>query len=68
MKQAKRDITLTEKDSIYDMLEVEKALAREYLEACFLEEKKERREEFLTSLKAVAETVFMLDGLWKARE
>ena len=68
MKNSKREISLNEKDSIFDILETEKSLARSYLEASFCAEKKEERERFFSFAKESLDTSVSLFGLFQERE
>ncbi len=60
MKNEKREITLNEKDSLTDMLEMEKSLANAYLGGLWLVEKKQFREQILKNISYVAEDAFLL--------
>lgn len=68
MKNAKREITLNERDSLADMREIEKTLAKAYLEAAFFEEKKALREALFEGAKNSAESAVLLSELMKERE
>ncbi len=60
MKQAKRDITLCEKDALQDMLDVEKQLLTFYTTALTEGSSKSFRKEILKHYSAEAENQFSL--------
>ena len=57
MKLEKREITLNEKDSLFEMLCLEKMLVESYIEALFFSERKEVK---MSLIKGVDEGVQML--------
>ena len=57
MKLEKREITLNEKDSLFEMLCLEKMLVESYIEALFFSERKEVK---MSLIKGVEEGVQML--------
>ena len=57
MKLEKREITLNEKDSLIEMLCLEKMLVESYIEALFFSERKEVK---MSLIKGVEEGVQML--------
>ena len=57
MKLEKREITLNEKDSLFEMLCLEKMLVESYIEALFFSERKEVK---MSLTKGVEEGVQML--------
>ena len=57
MKLEKREITLNEKDSLFEMLCLEKMLVESYIEALFFSERKEVK---MALIKGVEEGVQML--------
>ena len=68
MKNCKRDITLNEQNSVEDMLIFERGLLRDYGAAASVNESKESRELFLSSVKEVAEDVWFLNDLVNSLE
>lgn len=68
MKNAKRDVTLNEKDSIADMTQTEKTLFYSFARAMFRAERKETRETFWKGMRRAAENVFFLQEAEKSRE
>ena len=67
MKLEKREITLNEKDSIRDILLLERSLMERYVDALVQVERKEERERLLTLVKETAEEIFGLNDLLWAR-
>ena len=67
MKLEKREITLNEKDSIRDILLLERSLMERYVDALVQVERKEERERLLTLVKETAEDIFGLNDLLWAR-
>ena len=63
MKLEKREITLNEKDSLSDMLFMEKALLLEYVESLTKADRKETRERLLGFIKDTAEDLFFVKDL-----
>ncbi|MBO5736669.1 MAG: hypothetical protein J6S04_02565 [Clostridia bacterium] len=63
MKLEKREITLNEKDSLSDMLFMEKALLLEYVESLTKADRKETRERLLVFMKDTAEDLFFVKDL-----
>ena len=57
MKLEKREITLNEEDSLFEMLCLEKMLVESYIEALFFSERKEVK---MSLIKGVEEGVQML--------
>ena len=57
MKLEKREITLNEKDSLFEMLCLEKMLVESYIEALFFSERKEVK---MSLIKGVEEGMQML--------
>ena len=57
MKLVNREITLNEKDSLFEMLCLEKMLVESYIEALFFSERKEVK---MSLIKGVEEGVQML--------
>lgn len=57
MRLEKREITLNEKDSLFEMLCLEKMLVESYIEALFFSERKEVK---MSLIKGVEEGVQML--------
>ncbi len=64
MKNAKRDITLNEKDTFRDMLAVEESLMREYCTAITKATRKETRSELVKNLCLITEEVFLLSDIF----
>ena len=60
MKNAKRDITLNEKDSIEDMAQTERTLFYAFARALF---RAETREMIWRGMERAARNVFFLEGL-----
>ncbi len=67
MKLEKREITLNEKDSLKDILFLEKALLNEYVETLIYVTRKEERERLLTRIKETAEEIFTVKDLLEKR-
>ena len=67
MKLEKREITLNEEDSLFEMLCLEKMLVESYIEALFFSERKEVK---MSLIKGVEEGVQMLLRVqdWTANE
>ena len=63
MKLEKREITLNEKDSLRDLLFLEKSLLSEYVATLTKINRKEFREELLTLMKETAEEIFWIKDL-----
>lgn len=63
MKLEKREITLNEKDSLKDVLLLERALLSQYTEALTKMARKESRERLLTHVKETAEETFWIKDL-----
>ena len=63
MKNEKREITLNEKDSIKDMLEMEKTLVKGYVDSLWRVEKKQFREQILKHISSTAQDVFLLGDI-----
>ena len=63
MRLEKREITLNEKDSLSDMLFMQKALLLEYVENLTKAERKETRERLLELIKETAEDLFFVKDL-----
>ena len=57
MRLEKREVTLNEKDSLFEMLCLEKMLVESYIEALFFSERKEVK---MSLIKGVEEGVQML--------
>lgn len=64
MKNAKRDITLNEKDSIEDMAQTERTLFYAFARALFRAERHETREMIWRGMERAARNVFFLEGLF----
>ena len=60
MKNAKRDITLNEKDSVEDMAQTERALFFAFARALFSAERKETRETLWRGMERAAKNAFFL--------
>lgn len=67
MKNAKRDVTLDEKDSIADMIQTERNLFYSFARALFFAEKKETRETLQRGMERAAQNVFLLQDELKER-
>ena len=65
MKNAKRDITLNEKDSIEDMAQTERALFFAYARALFGARRKETREMLWKGMERAAKNAFFLAEIAK---
>ncbi|MBQ7948796.1 MAG: hypothetical protein IJ284_03445 [Clostridia bacterium] len=63
MKLEKREITLNEKDSLKDILFMEKALLNDYVETLPKTSRKETRERLLKYIKETAEELFLMKDL-----
>ena len=63
MRLEKREITLNEKDSLRDLLFLEKSLLSEYVATLTKINRKEFREELLTLMKETAEEIFWIKDL-----
>lgn len=63
MRLEKREITLNEKDSLRDLLFLEKSLLNEYVATLTKINRKEFREELLTLMKETAEEIFWIKDL-----
>ena len=63
MKLEKREITLNEKDSLSDVLLMEKGLLLEYVESLAKADRKETRERLLGLIKETAEDLFLVKDL-----
>ena len=63
MKASKREITLNEVDSLWDMLTMEKAILAQYCAAISSAERKETRTELVGAFSSVAEEIFLLCDL-----
>lgn len=68
MKNAKREITLNERDSIEDMAQTERALFFAFARAVFKAERKETREILKRGMERAAQNVFFLNDAAKAIE
>ena len=68
MKNAKRDITLNEQDSIADMAQTERTLFYAFSRALFLSERKETREALWRGMERTAKNAFFLQELNKMKE
>ena len=62
MKNAKRDITLNEQDSIADMAQTERLLFYAFARALFRAERKETREVLWRGMERAARNVFLEDS------
>lgn len=67
MKNAKKDVTLNERDSIADMIQTEKNLFYSFARALFFAERKESREAMQKGMERAAQNVFLLQDELKAR-
>ena len=67
MKLEKRESTLNEKDSLKDVLFLEKALLGRYVETLTDMTRKEERERLLKLMKETAEETFVLKDLLEER-
>lgn len=67
MKLEKREITLNEKDSLKDVLFLEKALLFRYVETLTDMTRKEERERLLGLMKETAEEIFIVKDLLEER-
>ncbi len=67
MKLEKREITLNEKDSLKDVLFLEKALLSRYVETLTDMTRKEERERLLGLMKETAEEIFIVKDLLEER-
>ena len=63
MRLEKREITLNEKDSLKDLLLLEKALLGQYTDALTRVSRKEFRERILELIKETAEEIFWTKDL-----
>ncbi|MCI5974751.1 MAG: hypothetical protein MRZ13_01540 [Clostridiales bacterium] len=67
MKNAKRDITLNEQDSIADMAQTERLLFYAFARALFRAERKEAREVLWQGMERAVRNVFFLEDAGKKR-
>ena len=63
MKNAKRDVTLNEKDSIEDMAQTERALFFAFARALFAVNRKETRETLWKGMERAAKNAFFLSEI-----
>jgi hypothetical protein len=63
MKLEKREITLNEKDSLKDVLFMEKGLLDRYVETLVCVTRKEERERLMKCIKETAEEIFTIKDL-----
>ena len=68
MKNAKRDITLNERDSIEDMAQTERTLFYAFSRALFLSSRKETRDALWKGMERAAKNVFFLEELNQMKE
>jgi len=68
MKLEKREITLNEQDSVFEMICLEKLLTESYLESLFFVERKEVGKFLTEAINEGVQTLFSLQDLMKEKE